>query len=242
MDTPESQVEVLAGVREGSAGAIARAGAPRFLGEIALHDWRLAGALLHAAKRGQGYRLAGNGALLTDIGVRGWQIVNIKGRFDTTAADRQIEAQTLGIVETELWIRRVAYTVRRPQYAAGSIWKAQSDYFNKLNPNIDVNSFIINSFCRYIIADEPTPLENIEAVFECVCPAGIVLSCSANIEAFFTILRTLQADEVPTEVIISLHGTRLPGGIYQGCEYADVIAALRAEGVFTPRDPGPVCP
>src|SRR5262245_58586206 len=211
MEMPEHQIEALGGVTDASRARARAAGAPRYLGEIAMQDWRLAGALLAAAKAGAGYRLQ-NGMLLDTIGARGWQIINVKATFSSTAADKTVEGQTLGIVETELWVRRVTYTVRRPRYAQGSIWKAQSDYFNKLNPNIDVNPFIIHSFCNYIIADSATPLENIEAVFECVCPAGLVLGCSANIEAFFTILRELQSDEVPTDVVISLHGTRLPGG------------------------------
>jgi len=217
-----------------------RAAAPQWLGGIALQEPRLAHTLLQAAKKGLGYRMAGDGWLVTET--NGWVMLSVKARWDATTADKPVLGQMLGTVESDIWIRRVTYTVRRPNFAAGSIWKAQSDYFNRLNPNIDLNSLIIHSFCNYLINTEPTPLENIEAVFECVCPAGLVLKCSATFDALFTNLRTLQADEVPTEAIITFHGTRLPTGLYNGCDFTQIIDELQAEGVFAPRDLGPGCP
>lgn len=214
-------------------------GGARWLGEIALQDWRLAGTLLKASKmQGSQYGL-GHGQIIT--AATAWTIYNLKARWESTTADKQVKAQITGTVETDTWIRRVTYTVRRPNFAAGSIWKAQSDYFNRLNPNIDVEQFLVKGFCNYFISPEATPLENIEAVFECVCPAGLVLTCDASIMAFFRNLRAFTSDEVPVEVIISLHGTRLPKGLYTNCDYADVYAALLEADVFAPRDLGPVC-
>jgi hypothetical protein len=217
-----------------------QAAAPKWLGDIAFQEPRLARTLLAAAKKGLGYRMAGDGWLVTET--LGWEMISIKGRWDKTTADQTVQGQTLGTVESDLWIRRVTYTVRRPRFAKGSIWKAQSDYFNRLNPNIDLQQFIVHSFCNYLINTEPTPLENTEAVFECVCPAGLVLKCSASIDVLFTNVRELEEDEVPTEAIITLHGTRLPTGLYNGCDFTQVIAELEAEGVFAPRDLGPGCP
>lgn len=206
-----------------------KAGAPRFLGEIALHNPHLAWTLLQAAREQKGYRLAG-GYVVTETG--GWEMISIKGRFDALTADQHITARLLGTIEADIWVRRVTYTVRRPNFAAGSPFKGFFDYFNRLNPNIDFE-LIVQSFCPYLISPEPTPLENIENVFECVCPAGLILKCSATFEAFFTNLRALSSDENPTEAIVTFSGTRLPKGLYGGCDWSTLVADLVAAGAMT---------
>lgn len=206
-------------------------GGPQFLGQIAAYDPRLAYTLLQVP----GLIRAGG---FIDTG--GWEIINLVGRFESGAANTQVQAKLQGIVEADLWVRRVTYTVRRPRAFAGNIFKAQSDYFNKLNPNIDF-TLIVNSYCRYFISPEPTPLENIETVFECVCPAGLVLRCAASMVATFTIRRDLAPDEIPTEAIISLHCTRLPRDIYGACGSESILAALADVYSGYPGCP-PTCP
>lgn len=213
--------------KQGLAGPIQRSAwrGPQWLGEIAPIDPRLAYTLLRAPGL-----VSPNGYINESIG---WEIINIAGRFESDAAGVPVQAQLTNFLNSDLWVRRVTYTVRRPNAFAGNIFKAQSDYFNKLNPNIDF-TLLINSYCRILISPGPTPLENIEMVFECVCPAGIVLRCSTSLLATFTINRALAPDEIPTEAIISLHGTVLPNGIYGACTNEFAIAALREWGAVIP--------
>lgn len=223
-----------ADVKQGLAGPIERSlwRGPQWLGEIAPIDPRLAYTLLRVPG------LVGPNGCLNEAG--GWEIINLVGRFESGAAGTTVEAKLQNFLNTDLWIRRVTYTVRRPNAFSGNILKAQSDYFNKLNPNIDF-TLLIDSYCRILVSPGPTPLENIETVFECICPAGIVLRCSAGLLATFTLNRNLAPDEIPTEAIISLHGTVLPNGIYGACDNAFAIAALREWGAWIP--PGnPPCP
>lgn len=194
---------------------------PTWLGEIACHDPRLAYTLLKAQDV--------NAGGYVDTG--GWEIINLKGEFTSLAAEQEVSGQMNGIVEADLWVRRVTYTVRRPNAFAGNIFKAQSDYYNRLNPNIDF-TLLVNSYCRYLIAPEQTPLENIETVFECVCPAGMILRCSANIKATFVNLRALSETENPTQAIISLHCTRLPRDVYGSCQGEMAIEYLRQKGLY----------
>lgn len=193
-----------------------------WLGDIAQVDPRLAYVLV---KSGQ---LAPGGYV--DTG--GWEIINLKGVFESSEANQSVKGQLFGIVEADLWVRRVTYTVRRPLAFAGNIFKAQSDYFNKLNPNIDF-TLLINSYNRYVISPQETPLENIETVFEAVAPAGLILRSAANIVATFSNTRALTTGkdgEVPTEAIISLHATRLPTGMYGSCDHDMSVALLREMG------------
>lgn len=204
-----------------------------WLGDIAQHDPKLAYTLLRS-----GQLTAGG---YVDTG--GWEIINLKGTFTSPAADQTVKGQLFGTVEADLWVRRVTYTVRRPFAFAGNIFKAQSDYFNKLNPNIDF-TLLINSYNRYVISPEQTPLENIETVFEAVAPAGLVLRCSANIVATFTNTRPLiptsgtpSVGEIPTEAIISLHATRLPTNVYGSCNQDMAIAMLQEMGYLPGKTP-----
>jgi hypothetical protein len=181
------------------------AGVRAWLGQLAMYDKKLAYLM------GCNYFQSGN-----PLSGMSWEIRNISGTFTALTANQIVNASIPVGVETDLWIQKITYTVQRPNAFAGSIFKAQSDEFNKLNPDIDFE-LIIRSIIPYVISTDFTPLENIPNVFECVCPAGLILTCAANVQARFQNIRTLAADENPTIVTISLHGRRLPLGAYSSC-------------------------
>lgn len=197
------------------------------LGTLGACDPRLANALIRPDRLGVGDPTCG----------WAWEIINITGRFNDTSAEQQVRAQINdGIPQSDLWVREVTYTVERPEAFAGNIFKAQSDYYNSENPNIDF-TLEIDSHCRYLISPDPTPLQNIRQVFSCVCPVGFVLGCSANILATFVNKRTLAADEVPTRAVITLHAIRLPTR-YDSCALDYAVSALESAGIL-PCLPGP---
>lgn len=149
-----------------------------------------------------------NAGMLGSLCGGGFEIIDVRGCFnvgDCGSFVRGVHCQITG----DLFVRAVKVTVRRPRAFAGNIFKAQSDYFNSLNSNIDVQ-LIIESWCKYVISDDFTPLENLPFVFECACPADFILRCNATIVAQFVNKRALAADEVPTEAIISFIAIRLP--------------------------------
>ena len=63
-----------------------------------------------------------------------------------------------------------------------------------------------------------------------LCPAGLVLRCSSNVKADFINNRALADDETPTQVIISLHATRLPRDYYGACNAEAAVEALKELG------------
>lgn len=193
------------------------------LGEIAQCDPQLANAIIRPDLLGWGEPSCG----------WGWQILNLKGQFNSGAANQQVKFQLAeGIVETDLWVRKVTYTVQRPLAFAGNIFKAQADYFNRLNPCIDF-TMIVKSYCRYVISPTETPLENIEQVFECVCPIGFVLGCSTQISGYFRNIRDFSTDngEIPTIATITLHCVRLPTR-YDQCGVNAAVARLQRFGIL----------
>lgn len=193
-------------------------GEPQWIRDTAYFDPRLAWLLLSCGR--------GN-----CIAPSGWEILNLLGRWDDGAANTPVQAHLSDRLDTDVWVRRVTYTVRRPNFAVGSLWKAQSDYYNMKNPNIAFE-MQIKSFCNYFIAQDPTPLENIPIDFECVCPAGLVLKCNSQIRVTYTNLVTFTDDEVPTEAIISLHGVTLPPNLYSSCDVPTAIANLQDRGIL----------
>lgn len=196
-----------------------RAGRGYFLGDIAPLDPRLAYVLYQAGLAPGGY---------VDVG--GWEIINIRGTWATTDANQTVRGQFDGLVEADLWVKDVQYTVKRPNAFAGSIFKPQADYFNMKNPNIDFQ-LIINSYCRYLISPTFTPLENIKQAFSrCCSELGLVLRCSARPEAQFTNTRTLADDEIPTIAVISMHAIRLPREAYGACNIEHAVEAMRGAG------------
>lgn len=205
-------------------------GKPRTLGEIARWDKNLAYVLHQMGTVGDQPT-----TLLEFTG--GWELINVVATWSSGTANQNVPGQTDGLVETDLWINSVKYTVQRPNAFAGSIFKSLSDEMNKRNPDINAQ-LIINSYCRYLISTDYTPLENMVEQFSCSCPAGIVLSCSANIQAAFTNLRALAADEIPTIATITLSGTRLPRGAYNSCGYSQLLTYLTQAQIL----PGASCP
>lgn len=194
---------------------------PGFLGMVAAVDPQLANAIIRPDLIGWGEPSCG----------WGWEILNVSARFTDGAANQNVPFQLAeGIVETDLWVRRVTYTVQRPRAFEGNIFKAQSDYFNRLNPNINF-TLTVKSYCRYVISPTETPLENIEQQFECVCPIGFVLGCSSQFSGFMTNLRAFAGDEVPTIATITFHTVRLPTR-YDSCGVNEAIARLQKFGVL----------
>ena len=194
------------------------------LGEVAVADPVLAMTLLGAGRV--------NDAGYLDLR-SGWEVLNLVARWEALTADQQIEAKTLEQICNDLWVRDLKYTVRRPLFQVGSPWKGEWDYYNSLNPNIDF-TLIIKSYIDYAISPDPTPLENIVTSFDCVCPAGLVLRNGATFDSFFTNLRALQADENPTEAVVTFHCLRLPSNVYGNISINKAVEELRNRGYLPP--------
>lgn len=203
------------------------------LGEIVHYDRDLAWVLSRATREeGNGLYTLGHSDQLV-VAATGWETISIQATWDGVAADQTIPAKTIAPVASELWVREVMVTVRRPNAFAGSVLKAQSDYFNARNPNINA-AIVVHSFCNHVIAEDPTPLEHLVQKFECRCRAGLVFRYAASIDAWFTNLRALAADEIGMNVVVSFTGTRLPHGWYQSVAADKRDRDLREQGLLPP--------
>lgn len=199
------------------ATAPALSSKPVWLGEVAVCDPKLAWVLREMGRAVDGQPV--------DCG--GLELIPLTGSWTAGAANTQISADTAGIVEAELWVRAITYTVRRPLAFAGNIFKSVSDYFNQLQPNIDF-TMEVKSYQEYLIASDPVPLETLNGSFNACCPTGLVLRCNSQVKVSFTNLRAWADAELPVDASIVLHTIRLPRGLYGMCN-ADAARALLTE-------------
>lgn len=212
--------------------------APATLSEIASFDPKLAFTLANAGQIPTG----------TYLDAGGWQIVNISATFGAADAAANIPAETTvkgqltGTMQNDLWIRKVTYTVRRPNAYAGNIFKAQSDYFNAQNPNIDFQ-LEVDSYKRYVISSAYTPVEDVRIAFDESAPAGLVLGPQSSVQSLFINRRVFFGSQLPgnfgvgenpTQVIITMHGTRLPSDVYSSVSIEEATEYLRARGIWAP--------
>lgn len=160
------------------------------------------------------------------LGLSGWEIFNIKGVFAAgDSAGKVINAILGREVEVDLLIRKVTYTVQYPQANVGSPGQGLFAYFNKLSPNIEFE-LTINAIINYVISLDFTPLENIEETFECICPAGLALTASTTIQAHFRTIAAIDPAQGPVQPVITLHGQRLPYGVYSSCDAGTALKWL----------------
>jgi hypothetical protein len=202
---------------------------PYKLGDIAAHDWRLASALIESGRVGCDPGMPNFGVVET----RGWSLINLVARWESGATEDQIEARLVENICADLWVCDVRTTVRRPNFAQGSLWKAQSDFFNSLNSGIDF-TLVTKSNCYDVaISPDPTPLDNVRGVFRKSCPFGIVLTCGANFDSWFNYTRSLtESGVLPMEAIVTFSGVRLKNGAYKSCDYGSVQQKL--QGLLAP--------
>lgn len=123
----------------------------------------------------------------------------------------------------------ISYQVRRPFAFSGNIFKANSDYFNSLNPCVDVTVRVAGGTDYIMIPNGP--IESIARIdsspkpSRCSCPF-VISYCETPIGEF-SLTRTLADDELPYEIIMSWHAVRLGCRNYRaGISYDEVCSTL----------------
>ena len=171
--------------------------------------------------------------------VRGHQLVprayNISVTFEDTAAQQQLRGRLSENMYQDGWIKDLRYTIRRPDMFAGSIFKSQSDYYNCLEPYIDVY-IAIDGQDKYLITNNFTPLESVAK--HANGPAGVnvlgnawVVARDQNIFVDFQTQRDLDPDEVPYRVTLTIHMLELSGCDLRAVNYTEALCALRKMGM-----------
>jgi len=202
---------------------------------IAQYDPRLALTMAY------GGAFAPKGVILGGIAaaVGGWEILTLRAVFQSGTVNQTIPVTLPDVAEVDMWVRDIRATVRRPNYFPGNPLRDIANTAYAQNPDIDF-TLEVKTWCNFAISLDPVPLGLIAETFECVCPVGLVLTCGASIIGSFTNTRALvDPDEIPTEVTVALHVTRLPrSNCYAQIDIATALSVLKDRKILPDVDVG----
>lgn len=167
------------------------------------------------------------------------QIFKLSARFVSGAIDEQVNGSTRTDTDDEGFcsdfiIVGCKFQIRRNNAFPGSIWKAQSDYFNAKNSGIDV-LMKIDQCPKFDIVPNTMPIELVAQAAdaeegEMQFPYGFVAPKCSSIHAFFTNTRGFPPQDGPVDVITGFKGFSL-GCSIETIDLSDALKGLASAGI-----------
>jgi len=160
---------------------------------------------------------------------------NITAEFDAVTQGQRIPSSMDERLYQSVWIQDLAYTIRCPDANAGAMGKLWADENRKLNPYIDVD-IRIEGTERYQLTEGLTPIENIATSGTSSqrrwAKNGWTLGTDQNMFCDFVLQRTLNEDEVPLTVTLTLSVMELSGCALHQISWQDSVCALRGMNIL----------
>ncbi len=135
----------------------------------------------------------------------------------------------------DFFVTDVRSTINRPLAFAGSIFKAQADVNNAMNPGLDVKLTVQggNPGAAYVINQNFTPIELIAPPIASSTASPILcnftLTASQTVKGEFSWRRVLATDENPTIVTIIFKGWTFGCSMYAGLNIMQAREMLKKE-------------
>lgn len=149
--------------------------------------------------------------------------------FESGAVGQPAEVTFPTTLGEDFYVLDLRSTVQRPNYAAGNIFKAQSDLANAQQSGIWAKLQVVGGApgSRYLINDTYLPLEIIAPNANSqsqspICGMNAVLTYSQSVRADLVLRRAYAGGELPAHVAISFVGYSL------GCRNYDSISVDEA--------------
>jgi hypothetical protein len=162
------------------------------------------------------------------------RVYSLELEWNLPAANQTIRGRRLQDKMFQMfWIHDICYTVRRPNYSPGTFGVREQDEYCKLNPYVNISIDITGAGNRSI-TEGMVPLEN----FCTTTSSGHfkhehwILMENQNISVDAINVRTLQENEYPYTVTLTLSGLELSGCQMPGIPWDDVVSKLRADGLY----------
>ena len=152
----------------------------------------------------------------------------------TGTTEKPLEQSFKSNLGEDFFVLDIRSTVSRPNFAAGSLFKAQSDYFNALSPGMKIRAQVVGGQPgqKYVFNDYYTSLETFAPNANgqgksIVCGLDAVLSYSQNVKADLILTREYTNDELPAYVEVTFVGWSLGcQGYFNSMPRAEACAKL----------------
>jgi hypothetical protein len=155
----------------------------------------------------------------------------------TGVPGNQVENHLQDRMFQDAWIEEFVYSVRCPQANPGSLWKLQIDSYRKLSPYVNVE-IRVEGPDRYEITNQPTALENICTTVNAkrsLLNRAWVITRDSNLYIRGYLDRTLNDDEMPYLVDLTINVQELSGCNLRSIGFQEAVCALRNMGLY-PRE------
>lgn len=162
------------------------------------------------------------------------QVLNMSFEFASGAVDQPVPGQLDSPITADTWIYEIGYQVQQPNLAPGSLIRGQQIYYNALNPNINLTMQVNGGTgLPWVFSPNPLPVEALASPLTGPS-AGRRFGCCDSFLMFFPqvlkgsawLTRTYLDQEVPTRLIVTLHGMVL------GCQNMGSITDQQAREIL----------
>jgi hypothetical protein len=150
--------------------------------------------------------------------------------YETVTVDQVLHGQLTERLYNPTWVKEIGYTVRRPDFAEGSVFKAQSDYYTTMQPSVDVRVNITGS--NRLNVPMPQGFIPLEQLPKLAQDKLWTLPEDANVEIDFQLRRTLADTEVPYEVDVVLSCLEIIQGKQYMLAYQEARKWLVERGIL----------
>ena len=171
------------------------------------------------------------------------QVYSLTVEFTSGAPDVPVSAQFDSPVTEDFWVYKTEFQVQQPEAFPGSIFRAQQQYYNALNPNI-MASFTVSGGVGlpWLFSSAPLPVEALASPMtgpggegRYGCCSNFVMFFPQTLKGTFWFSRQYDVAEVPTVLTITFAGLTLGCKNYGGLTIKQAQEILRSEyAVQTP--------
>jgi hypothetical protein len=163
---------------------------------------------------------------------------NIPIVFSSFAVNTEVDGSLDTTLTVRTWIDNITYNVQCPNCFANNIFKPGWDEGLKNNPGVSVSLEVVGG-PRYIVSENPTPLENFVAAFDKRWPRGWPLYKLQNIKATFLLTQppggATSPNVPPYNLTLTFNGWQFLDTTLEDVTPQEATARLRNFGLCIPQ-------
>ena len=169
---------------------------------------------------------------------------NIPVEFSTFTVGQEVEASLDTTVNVRTWIDNIQYSLQCPQCFQNNIFKTQWDAYLRQQPGVSVSLQVVGG-PKYIVSENPTPLETLCSQFASRWPHGWPLFRLQTIAATFLLTQAPggadgSENAPPYDITLTFNGWQFLDTSLENVSPKEAADRLREIGFCIP-NPEPIC-